>query len=106
MDVFAKYETTVDASCKRNEKLHEDVCKELNKPSTLTFETFERDEKTGQKKRAQIEVAKYIAEFKWDLNNFPLDKSLKVLGAKVLSKQQTCDDRLKKLLDEQNNVKT
>mmetsp|Transcript_3322 Transcript_3322/g.5515 ORF Transcript_3322/g.5515 Transcript_3322/m.5515 type:complete len:326 (-) Transcript_3322:130-1107(-) len=34
-----------------------------------------------------------------------MDKSLKFLGAKIQGTQKGCDDRLKKLLDEQNEVK-
>lgn len=34
-----------------------------------------------------------------------MDKSLKVLGAKIQATQKTCDDRLKKIIDEQSEVK-
>ena len=34
-----------------------------------------------------------------------MDKSLKVLGAKIQATQKTADDRLKKILDEQNEIK-
>ena len=38
MDVFAKYEIQIDNSCKRNEKMYFDVCKELNKQPSLKME--------------------------------------------------------------------
>jgi hypothetical protein len=34
-----------------------------------------------------------------------MDKSLKVLGAKIQGTQKACDDRLKKLMDDQNDIK-
>lgn len=34
-----------------------------------------------------------------------MDKSLKVLGAKISGTQKSCDDRLKKITDEQNDIK-
>jgi hypothetical protein len=30
MGLFAKFDTQLDATCKRNEKLYFDMCKELN----------------------------------------------------------------------------
>lgn len=38
MDTFAKYDTTLDASCKRNEKMYFDVGKDLGKPADLKIE--------------------------------------------------------------------
>ena len=38
MDIFAKYDTLLDASCKRNEKMYVEVCKELNKQANLVIE--------------------------------------------------------------------
>ena len=35
-----------------------------------------------------------------------MDKSLKVLGSKIQSSQKTADDRLKKITDETNEVKS
>ena len=53
-----------------------------------------------------MEVESYIKNFKWDQVRFQMDKSLKVLGAKIQATQKTCDDRLKKIMDEQAEVKT
>jgi hypothetical protein len=30
MDIFSKYDMQIDSSCKRNEKMYFDICKELN----------------------------------------------------------------------------
>ena len=38
LDVFAKYDLTVDASCKRNEKMYYDICKEKNQEPDLKLE--------------------------------------------------------------------
>lgn len=35
-----------------------------------------------------------------------MDKPLKILGTKILGLQKTCDDRLKKIQDEANEVKS
>ncbi len=34
-----------------------------------------------------------------------MDKSLKIIGLKIISIQKTCDDKLKKILDKQNDLK-
>jgi hypothetical protein len=34
-----------------------------------------------------------------------MDKSLKVIGAKIVSIQKSCDEKLKKLIEEQNSLK-
>ena len=34
-----------------------------------------------------------------------MDKSLKIIGAKIISIQKTCDEKLKKQIDEQNSLK-
>jgi hypothetical protein len=34
-----------------------------------------------------------------------MDKSLKVLGAKISGTQKSCDERLKKIMDEQQDIK-
>ena len=47
----------------------------------------------------------YIKNFRWDAVRFQMDKSLKVLGAKISGTQKSCDDRLKKITDEQNDIK-
>jgi len=52
----------------------------------------------GQMDEKKIED--YIQDFKWDHINFQMDKSLKVLGAKIVNTQKSCDDKLKKILDE------
>jgi len=53
-----------------------------------------------------LEVEAYIKQFKWDQVRFQMDKSLKVLGSKIQSSQKTADDRLKKITDETNEVKS
>jgi len=32
MDVFQKYDLAIDAQCKRNERMFEEICKERNIP--------------------------------------------------------------------------
>jgi len=34
-----------------------------------------------------------------------MDKSLKIIGTKILASQKTCDEKLKKTMDEQNDIK-
>lgn len=53
-----------------------------------------------------MEVEDYIKQFKWDQVRFQMDKSLKILGTKIQASQKTADDRLKKITDETNEVKT
>lgn len=77
-----------------------DICKDLNQPAKLIIEV------SGNRGASeQVEVESYIKNFKWDQVRFQMDKSLKVLGAKIQATQKTCDDRLKKILDEQAEVK-
>ena len=38
MDTFAKYDMIVDGSCKRNEKMYHDICKEKNQDPDLKIE--------------------------------------------------------------------
>lgn len=38
MDIFAKYDNLLDASCKRNERMYTEMCKELNKNANLVIE--------------------------------------------------------------------
>jgi hypothetical protein len=78
-----------------------DICKDLNQPAKLIIEV------SGNRGASeQIDVENYIKNFKWDQVRFQMDKSLKVLGAKIQATQKTCDDRLKKIMDEQAEVKT
>lgn len=49
----------------------------------------------GGKKETHT-VGAYIKSFKWDNHKFQMDKSLKVIGAKIISIAKTCDDKLKK----------
>lgn len=101
MDSFAKQDVLLDACCKRNEKMYVDMCKELNKNANLVIEV-----NTGRRGGStQMTVEDYIKQFKWDQVRFQMDKSLKVLGAKIQGTQKGCDERLKKLIDEQNEVK-
>lgn len=78
MDIFSKYDSQIDASCKRNEKMYFYICKELNQPANLIIEISGNRGATEQ-----VEVEKYIKNFKWDTVRFQMDKSLKVLGAKI-----------------------
>ena len=38
MDIFAKFDLQLDASCKRNEKMYFDMCKTLEKEPKLVIE--------------------------------------------------------------------
>ena len=102
MDVFSKYDTQLDASCKRNEKIYFEMSKVLNKPANLVIEVNTAGRRAGTQ---QVSVEEYIKNFKWDQIKFQMDKSLKVIGAKIAGNQKTCDDRLKKVLDEQTTIK-
>ena len=58
----------------------------------------------GGKKEIKT-INEYLKNFKWDSTKFQVDKSLKVLGAKVSGIQKTCDEKLKKKMEEQNDIK-
>jgi hypothetical protein len=65
MDIFSKYDQQIDASCKRNEKMYFDICKELNQPAKLNIEI------SGNRGRSeQVDVEAYIKNFKWDQVRF------------------------------------
>ena len=101
MDTFAKYDLQIDASCKRNESLFHSTAAELNKKDhKLVLEIQQR----GGKKETKT-VHEYLKNFKWDSTKFQVDKSLKVLGAKVIGIQRSCDEKLKKRIEEQNDIK-
>ena len=101
MDIFAKADQVLDASCKRNEKMYFEMCKTLDKEAKLHIEVEQR---RGAAKSMPIE--QFLQNFEWDQVRFQMDKSLKVLGQKITATQKQCDDRLKKLVDEQNDIKT
>jgi len=92
MDTFAKYDVQLDQSCKKNEKMYFDVCNELKIGKAELWIELSRDK--------QMSVEQYIQNFKWDQNKFGTDKSLKLLGAAIMGKQRTADEKLKKLMDE------
>ena len=100
MDSFNKLDTALDSSCRRNERMFFDISKELNKKQSLYIEI------SGQREPQQLEVEEYIKTFKWDQVRFQMDKSLKILGQKIAASQKTADDRLKKITDESNEIKT
>jgi len=100
MDAFSKYDIALDASCKRNEQIYIQSGHELNQEAKLVIERAAR----GGKKETQT-IEEYVSQFKWDTHKFPMDKSLKVIGAKILSIQKTCDEKLKKQLEEQADIK-
>lgn len=102
MEIFSKYDLALDSSCKRNERMYTEMCAELNKNANLVIEVSSGRRGGSQ----QMSVEDYIKNFKWDQVRFQMDKSLKVLGAKIQGTQKGCDERLKKLLDEQNQIKT
>lgn len=81
MDTFSKYDTQLDNACKRNEKMYYDMCKELDKKPKLEMEV--PSGRRGQ--MDNVNVADFIQNFKWDHINFQMDKSLKVLGAKIVN---------------------
>jgi len=52
-----------------------------------------------------VKPSEYLKYFQWDGTKYPMEKSLKVLGAKIASIHKTCEEKLKKLVDEQNDIK-
>jgi hypothetical protein len=70
----------IDGSCKRNEQTYFSTATELNQEAKLVIEKQVR----GGKKEVQT-IDDYIKHFKWDSHKFPMDKSLKVTGAKIVS---------------------
>jgi hypothetical protein len=97
MDTFSKYDLQLDASCKRNENVYHQTAKELDK-ADHKLEIAQRGGKS-------IGIQDYLKNFKWDGTKFQIDKSLKVIGAKVAGIQKSCDEKLKKILDDQNDIK-
>jgi len=58
--------------------MYYDICKEINQPAKLIIEV------SGNRGATEnVEVEDYIKNFKWDIVKFQMDKSLKVLGAKI-----------------------
>ena len=100
MDSFAKQDTQLEASTRRNEQVYLTTADELNQEAKLIIEKQVR----GGKKEVQT-IEAYIKNFKWDSHKFPMDKSLKIIGAKILSIQKTCDEKLKKQIEEQNDIR-
>jgi len=101
MDTFSKYDLQLDSSCKRTETMLFASAKELNKPNEkITMET----QKRGAKKEL-MSVHEYLKTFQWDSTRFQVDKSLKVIGAKISGYQKSNDEKLKKIMDEQNDIK-
>lgn len=76
------------------------TAEELNQEAKLQIE---RQARGGKKDVASIE--EYLKNFKWDTHKFPMDKSLKIIGTKILAQQKTCDEKLKKTMDEQNTIR-
>lgn len=101
MGVFSKLDQQIDGSVKRNEKLYFEMCKEMSMKPELILEV-----NTGRRGNSQpLSVEDYILNFKWETVRFQMDKSLKLIGQKMAGIQKNIDDRLKKLLDEQNTIK-
>jgi len=101
MDTFQKYDLMLSASVAKNEQLYFQVAKELEKgDAQLKIESNRRG--PGNKDKT---VEEYIQNFTWDGVKFQMDKNLVVLGAKILSDQKAADERLNKLLEEQNEIK-
>ena len=79
LDTFSKYDAQLDASCKKNEKMFFEVCKELKiADPKLMIELSRSNEK--------MSVEDYVKNFKWDQVRFQTDKSLKVIGAQISGK--------------------
>lgn len=95
IDTFNKYDNQLDSSCKRNEQIYFQTASDLNQEAKLSIEKILR----GGKKEISS-IPDYIKNFKWDSHKFPMEKSLKVIGAKIISIQKTCDEKLKKQIDE------
>jgi hypothetical protein len=66
MDIFAKTDSQLDASCKRNEKMYFELCKEQKVEPKLVIE-ISTGRRGGQK---QIQIQDYISTFKWDSVKF------------------------------------
>lgn len=77
------------------------MCKTLDKDPKLVIEI---EQARGRAKTMSVE--EYLQAFQWDTVRFQMDKPLKILGQKIQGSQKACDDRLKKLMDEQNEIKT
>lgn len=103
LDIFAKYDLTVDAACKRNEKMYYELCKEKNQEPDLKLEVAQAGRR-GQANKV-VDVKTWITTFKWDQVRFQMDKSLKILGQKIQITEKSCGDRLKKKTDEANSIK-
>lgn len=99
-DKFSKEDAQLESSVKRNENVYLATAEELDQEAKLVIEKQVR----GGKKEIQT-IEQYIKNFKWDSHKFPMDKSLKVIGAKILSIQKTCDEKLKKQVEDQNDIK-
>jgi hypothetical protein len=91
VDTFGKYDNVLDSSCKRNEQIYFQTALDIGQEAKLMIERQLR----GGKKETNT-VDDYIKSFKWDNHKFQMDKSLKVIGAKIISIQKTCDEKLKK----------
>lgn len=102
MDSFGKLDIALDNACKRNEKLYYDLAKELKREPNLVIEM--QTNKRGRTE--QVKIQDYIKNFSWDHGKFQMNKSMKFLATKIQAAQKQCDDRLKKILDEQNGIKS
>ena len=101
MDTFAKYETQLDGSVKRNEKLFFDLKEELGSEMELDIEMGHQ---MGNK---TLTVEQYLQDFHWNSIKFKMqDKSLSVLGANVYNIHKNFDDQLKKRTETQNQIKS
>jgi len=79
LDTFSKYDAQLDGTCKKNEKMFFEMCKELQIADPKLMIEVGRN---GQK----VSVEEYIKTFKWDQVRFQTDKSLKVIGAQISGK--------------------
>lgn len=100
MDTFAKYETALDGSCRKNERLFTELKAELNSDLDLEIDLGPQGGNVTQS------VEKYLQNFNWNDFRFKMqDKPLSVLGANVYSTQKRNDESLKKRQDTQAKIK-
>jgi NCAIR mutase (PurE)-related protein len=95
VDAFSKYDNQIESSVKRNEQVYMTTAQEIGQEAKLMIE---RQMRGGKKEVSTVD--EYIKNFKWDSHKFPMDKSLKVIGAKIIAIQKTCDEKLKKQIDD------
>ena len=101
MDFFSKQELQLEGSCRRNENVFLQTAEE----QSHHVAQLKIEKQSGRNKKESVTVEEYVKNFKWDSHKYPMDKSLKIIGAKIMNTQKTCDEKLKKIMDEQNDIR-